>query len=110
MIAKLGLDGLNGELALFQLAHRSAGFGDHAARIEPSQVATPGLGARVHRSLRRQLLKRPRILLELADDVFGVGVLLHQDVARLVFVPVIVAVIRSYSAFSMSSVTGLFLM
>ena len=47
VIAKPGFDRLFGDLALLQLAHRSAEFGHHSPGIKPPQVAAPHLGARI---------------------------------------------------------------
>ncbi|MNY02217.1 hypothetical protein D3C86_1347820 [compost metagenome] len=87
MPAKLGLDRRVGHLALLQAGHRGRELGHVAGAVGPVQVAAiDGRAGVLRRSLGHVL--ELGAALDLGDDCAGVGFLLHQDVADVVFLAV----------------------
>ena len=85
VVAKLRLHGFLCELALFELADGGAELGHHPAQIKPAEITATGFGAGVFGFFHRQFGEGAGILLEPGDDVLRLGLLLDQDMARLVF-------------------------
>jgi hypothetical protein len=84
VVAELRLHRLLRGLALLQLDHRLGELGHVAGRVGPVEVAAVGARSRVLGLLLGDVLEL-LALLQVGDDLLGLVFLLHQDVARLVF-------------------------
>src|SRR5690606_7570000 len=85
--AELRLHGLGAEIALFHAFHGLGEFGHVVAGRAPTQFAAVLAAAGVDRILLGGGLERGLLRLDRLDQVLGLGLVLDEDVAQLVFLP-----------------------